>query len=550
MMNSRFFAKKQHTLFIREDHMKGLEKNIFTIRRVVLLVAVLTLLVCETSFAASGGAVGKPSLKPEYGGVLRIGDSSLGDSIGYPPRCVRSKSIRQAALAVETLLRYDKTGKPAPWLAAGFKEDAKAKTVTLTIRKGVKFHDGTDLNAEAVKWNLDQCITEKTQGTAKFASVDVINPYTVRLNLTEWDSTASGNLTQNVGMMVSAAACQKNGVQWCANNPVGTGPFQFVSWEKDVRAVYKKFPGYWQKGKPYLDGIEIHSIVDSVTRSMAFKTGELDLLLLQPIKDLAAMRKEGYAVTVRNVGSGTLALIPDAKNPNSPFSNLKVRQAVSCAIDTKAMTDGLFNGEADTANQLVYKGHWGYNQSVTGYPYNPSKAKQLLKEAGYPNGFKTKLLYIAISAQAELIWTSVQGYLKAVGIDVELDPAQPGRFDKAVVGGGTWEGLTQTVPPANPDITAILAERHLGTGKYFTQQLVPLDFSAAVQKAVTAPDFKTKQRWTQEAIKLMTDKYCILNFLLKEPVSAVAKKNVHSHGFIEFADETRWTPEDAWVEKK
>ena len=82
---------------------------------------------------------------------------------------------------------------------------------------------------------------------------------------------------------------------------------------------------------------------------------------------------------------------PDSANPNSPFAKLKVRQATQHAIDTKAIAQTIFNGEAEPANQWIYKGHWAYNPALKGYPYNPAKAKQLLKEAGYPNGFKTKL---------------------------------------------------------------------------------------------------------------------------------------------------------------
>ena len=87
------------------------------------------------------------------------------------------------------------------------------------------------------------------------------------------------------------------------------------------------------------------------------------------------------------------ASVPDSANPKSPFADLRVRQAAQYAIDTEAIAKTIFYGEVEPANQWIYKGHWGYNPSVVGYPYNPAKAKQLLAEAGYPNGFKTKLLY-------------------------------------------------------------------------------------------------------------------------------------------------------------
>ena len=108
----------------------------------------------------------------------------------------------------------------------------------------------------------------------------------------------------------------------------------------------------------------------------------------------------------------------------------------------KRLSKTILYGEAESANQWIYKGHWGYNPAVVGYPYNPEKAKKLLAEAGYPNGFKTKLLY-RTSPENDQIYTAVQGYLKAVGIDVELDPSQSGRYDQIALRGGKWEGLIQ-----------------------------------------------------------------------------------------------------------
>jgi peptide/nickel transport system substrate-binding protein len=164
--------------------------------------------------------------KPRYGGTLTMSDFVEEPNIGYPPKMFRPPAMRQSGPALETLLRIDMTGKPIPWLATAIKEDPKAMTVTLTIRKGVKFHDGTDFNAEAVKWNLDQQVADKGLGTDNIKSVEILNDSTVRINLTAWDSTFTSNLAQPTGLMISPAAFKKNGKDWCANNPVGTGPFQ------------------------------------------------------------------------------------------------------------------------------------------------------------------------------------------------------------------------------------------------------------------------------------------------------------------------------------
>jgi ABC-type transport system substrate-binding protein len=331
--------------------------------------------------------------KPQYGGVLRITEQNDGISIGYPAKMARIVfGIRQVSPAVEALFRSDPQGKPVPYLVSTVKEDAKGKTITLVLKKGIKFHDGTDFNAEAVKWNLDECVASKTPGVEKITEIAVVDPYTVRINLSEWDSTVISSFTQLPGLMISPTACKKNGPQVCANTPVGTGPFQFVSWDKDKETIYKRFPDYWQKGKPYLDGIQWISVAEPVTREMLFRKGDADVLLTIAPKDVGKLEKDGYKVS-RNKLAGSMSIVPDSANAQSPFADVRVRRAVQYAIDNIAIAKTVYFGEAEATNQWVYKGHWAYNNAVQGFPYNPAKAKQLLKEAGYPNGFKTKIMY-------------------------------------------------------------------------------------------------------------------------------------------------------------
>ena len=443
-------------------------------------------------------------------------------------------------------MRINKAGQPVPWLASVFKEDAKAQTITLTLRKEVKFHDGTDFNAQAVKWNLDQHISAKTAGTEKIKSVDIVDTSTVRITLTTWDSTFVGNLSQFLGMIVSPAAVNKNGAEWAEKNPVGTGPFQFVSWEKDVRTSYKKFPGYWQKGKPYLDTIEYGVISDAMTREFSLKKGETDAAIRLAPKSLAALEREGFVINRVRGASGAVSLVPDSGNPNSPFANVKVRQALAHAVDTNTIVKTVYLGEAEVANQQIYKGNWAYNPGIVGYPYNPAKAKQLLKEAGYPNGFKTKLLHYS-TADHDQFFTAVQGYLKEVGIDVELDPATSARQNQVNRQGAKWEGLAHAQPSGNPDVVVHMSTMYMGS---MTQMTVPEDYASAVREAITAPDAKSKTKAIQTAMKLMIDKYALVFPLYFMPDFIPVNKKVHNHGLLSSPNIGLWTPEDVWMEKK
>jgi peptide/nickel transport system substrate-binding protein len=517
------------------------------LKRCNAIVAVLGMLLLVLVPLICLGSAPAPGVKPRYGGTLRISDRVDEPLIGYPPKMSKPVALRQAAPAIETLLRNDKTGRLVPWLATGFKEDSKTKTITLTLRKGVKFHDGTDFNAEAVKWNLDQSIAAHAAGTDKLKSIDAIDNYTVQLNLTSWDSTVSSNLAQFLGMMISPTAYKKNGEDWCQNNPVGTGPFQIVSRQKDVHTSYKKFDGYWQKGKPYVDRIEFLSIADTLIRELSLKKGEVDVIMAPSLKNLEAFQKDGY-VTIRvPAAAGARVLVPDSARSKSPFANLKVRQAAQYAIDSDAIVKSIFSGYNESANQEIYKGHWAYNTKVVGYPYNPAKARQLLAEAGYPNGFKTKLTYMT-TAENDQVFTAVQGYLKAVGIDAELDVAQVGKWN-SVITGTPWEGLWMGISSGSPDPVTLLVQFYAGTNPAFSQMLVPEDYSRAVQNAVGAPDFKTKQKWTREAMKLLTDKYALMLMVYYQWSFAVGQSYVRDHGILQSANTVQWTPETVWLAK-
>ena len=490
---------------------------------------------------------------PRQGGILKIADHRPTMFLGYPQKMVQGYYKRQATPAIESLFRLDKGGQAVPWLATGWKTDSSGKIITLTLRKGVKFHDGSDFNAEAVKWNLDQAISTKQFGSVLIDSVDVVDPYTVRINLKQRDNTVIGMLSYSyIGMMISPTAFKTKGEEWATANPVGTGPFRFVSWEKDVKITFRKFDGYWQKGKPYLDGIESFVISDKVVGGLSFKRGETDSLIEPLYEDIAGYEKESYRVN-RLLGafaSPNAGAIPDAADPSSPFANLKVRQAVIHAIDTQAMVKAVLAGEGVGCTQWMFPGHWAYNPSIIGYPYNPEKAKQLLAEAGYPNGFKTKYTIMAGTVEYQQYGQALAGYLDKVGIQVELVTIPAPQMATIWSRGGGWDGMIQLFPPPYPDVAAGLRDRFFGDGKNYKEMLAPDDYKQAVTNAVTAADFATKQKWTQEALRLLIDKYALAIPIYHPNRVVVERPYVHGTGLYSVATDSQWTPEDAWLEKK
>jgi peptide/nickel transport system substrate-binding protein len=538
----------RHDSFYRPQiasNYRGEEKNMEIAKRFTVVSIVLGLLLAVLMLISGAQSCSAAEQKPRYGGTLTISDMVEETNIGYPPKMMRPPALRQGAPALETLLRTDPAGKLTPWLATAVKEDPKAMTITLTLRKGVKFHDGTDFNAEAVKWNLEQNITEKSSGTDKIKSVDVVNDSTVRINLIAWDSTFISNLAQPTGLMISPAAFKKNGADWCSNNPIGTGPFQIVSRQQGVRTSFKKFDGYWQKGKPYLDKIEFTFIQDPLTREMSLKKGDLDLMVTYAAKNLKTLEKEGLVVKRRRQPAGARCLVFDSANPKSPFADVRVRQAAQYAVDINAINMAIFYGEHEPTYQQVYKGNWAYNPSVVGYPYNPAKAKQLLAAAGYPHGFKTKITYYT-TPENDQLYSAIQNYLKVVGIDAELDPSQIGRWNQ-LASGGKWEGMLVGLN-ANIDVLAMINQMYTGTGK-FTQMLTPPDYLKTIKSAIEAKDFKSKQKYTQEVARLMTDKYSLFLTLYVASEFGAQQPYLHDHGFLGSANTALWTPENAWRDK-
>jgi peptide/nickel transport system substrate-binding protein len=196
-------------------------------KKILFILSAVVFFFSSTLFIYNDAAI---AASPKRGGVLKVIYGVSPNNLGFGPILQRSDDILAASPAIETLLHVDETGAIEPWLATAFKGDAKAKTIEISLRKGVKFHDGTDFNAEAVKWNLEEYRKSKKPELKKVESIDVINDYTIRLNLSAYDNGIEYSLTGYSGFIVSPAYFKSHGgADGVKNLPVGTGPFEFVS---------------------------------------------------------------------------------------------------------------------------------------------------------------------------------------------------------------------------------------------------------------------------------------------------------------------------------
>jgi peptide/nickel transport system substrate-binding protein len=351
------------------------------------------------------------------GGTLRFVYWASPSGTGGLPAELFGNDFLSSQLCVEPLIHVDSKGEITPWLAESYKVADDLKSITFTLRKGIKFHDGSDFNAKAAKWNLDNMLATKSQPT--WVSIDIIDDYTVRLNLSQWTNTILTGLASYPTYMVSPTAFQKNGADWMRNNPVGTGPFKFVNFQRDV--VYKtvKNPDYWVTGKPYLDGVELLYVADPLTQRAILLSGGTDVLQIEPGRVASELQGAPGINTAISVTS-TFILMPDTVHPDSPFAIQKVREAVEYAIDREAIAKTFSYGYWQAPYQIPAPSSSAYNSNFTlGRKYDLVKAKQLLSDAGYPNGFKATLLVIPVGIDKN-IPLAIQSNLAQINIKLEV----------------------------------------------------------------------------------------------------------------------------------
>jgi len=367
---------------------------------------------------------------PKYGGTLNfIADRSPAGNIGWPPETF---TMVPQYMLYNSLVKAWWNGDVTPELATSWEIDAQAPSVTFKLRENVKFHDGTDFDADAVKFNFDAMIDAKKRPDWK--SVEVIDKYTVKINLATWRNTHMSYFDGNP--IVSPTAVNKNGVEWIKLNPVGTGPFTLKSFVQDDRMICEKNPNYWEEGAPYLDTFQIIYVPDYVTRKAAMQKKEGDIMLVEFGKEAADFASmQGIELFVQP--QATSYMIFDDLNQDSPFYDKRVREAVDYALDRKWLADNLGFGYWQPCYQLTPRNNDAFDKNYVGREYNVEKAKALLAEAGYPTGFKTRLLPNP-TALIKDVWVAVQSQLAKAGIDAQLEFLEVAKFDEYRVG-GTWK---------------------------------------------------------------------------------------------------------------
>lgn len=326
-----------------------------------------------------------------------------------------------------------------PDLAESWQISDDGLTYTFKLRNGVQFHKGYgEVTAADVKYSYDRILNPATgaylaKNYKMIKEVKEVDKYTVQMILSEPYAPLLMRLTAfKAGGIVPKAAVEKYGKQF-GLNPVGAGPFEWVKGNPRGDMVLKAFDQYYA-GRSKLDQIVFPHIVDATTAYVAFEAGELDLVNVQDPEIFKKYQADPKIELQSLPGLNINYLVMNTRD--KPFSDIRVRQAVAHAIDKKALLETVLQGLATELTGPIPSGCDYYTADVRKYPYDPDKAKALLKEAGYPNGFETTL-YTFIWGPAVDVVTAIQGMLADVGIKAKIQADEPSaNFEKV------WTGNT------------------------------------------------------------------------------------------------------------
>jgi len=356
------------------------------------------------------------------------------------------------AALCDKLFDIDEKLNIVPQLATAYEWSPDGKALALKVRPGVTFHDGEKLDAAAVKYNIERHKTmvgsNRRGELAPVASVDVVDPMTVRLNLSAPFSPLLAALADRAGMMVSPKAAQAAADKFGAR-PVCSGPFRFVERVAQDRIVLERYPGYWNRGEIHVEKIVYLPIVDSTVRLANLKSGQLDFIERMSPSDVPALKNDsrfgiskiteiGYQGITLNVGKSDLA----QKNPLG--KDARVREAFELALDRDGIVQVVMEGEAAVGNQWVAPTNPYYAKNVPIPKRDVERAKALLHEAGVPN--PTVTLMTPTTSDAQKIAQVVQAMVKEAGFDVKiqstefatsLDLADKGQYEAYVL---AWSG--------------------------------------------------------------------------------------------------------------
>ncbi|OGO18009.1 MAG: hypothetical protein A2Z15_08275 [Chloroflexi bacterium RBG_16_50_11] len=513
------------------------------------LIVIIGVLVTGCSKDEGGGGTTDEG-EPVFGGTLRVitasGPQVLGGFEGGPAD-LGAVLWGLNGYVDATAARGQGNGLE-PVLAKEVVEDIEGKRLVFYLKEGILFHDGSELTADVAMWNYQQTMDNgRFWNIAMFDGMEKIDKYTFAIKFKEYSNQFIQNWawahprSQKAYMDATGGDAEKGKV-WNRDHIVGAGPFKLVEYKRDSHMTWTKYENYWNKPLPYLDGVNIRYIPDPVAARAIMEKGEADYWLGAPARDQKEMYDAGFKKISGWVGL-IMSIWPNTSDPDSIWNNKDLRYALDYALDKPAIALAIGAGLYVPLTQLAPSTEWGYDPNYPVRGYDAAKAKELIEKAGYTT-IKTKLLIGNTPAEQDA-GTAIKGYLDAVGIETELDVADPGRFFGTVWGKAQpglsfmWSGM---------DITNLLTYMRWFSTNPFTNlvYLGHTDYQAALDKeAVTYSDPAKQKEVTERAYKYLNDGAYLIP-VYQIPSASVAAKYVHSQQFQQGF--VRWQQELIWMD--
>lgn len=500
--------------------MKGINTKKSNKKYLALLMAMATaaasLTACSgsTSGDASQSSSAKTEKAAEGGSVLRVGRTWDSGSGNFDPATFSGVSFQFGPDVFESLLKYDDNQEPAPFLAESWEASDDLKTYTFKMRQGVQFHYGYgEMKASDVVFSVGRLSDPAINNTATNATnlgldnienVEATDDYTVVFTLKEGDVFFTDKVARSYLTVTSQKAVEDMGLEEFQKRPVGTGPFMLedggVPGEKYATA---KFDDYWGD-KAKVDRVEYYVIPDDVTLANAMESGEIDTYdvnSLEKVEEYMANPEQYVLLNARDSAQSFIGI-----NPNfEPLDDPKVREAIALSIDREMVCQEFFKGTEDVSK--------GFLPSFCRYAledywkpeYNPEKAKQLLAEAGYPDGFEIDM-YSPNDTLSSGPATLVQQFLTQIGLKVNLQTVDFGVWlDKAKAGEIPiylfWDSC-----PVIPDnvLNQFKSDSTINYIAYHNPE-----YDEIVTAAIAENDLTKKAELYNEAQKIIMDSGCI-----------------------------------------
>jgi peptide/nickel transport system substrate-binding protein len=447
-----------------------------SIHAVIVLMTLALLAVGSASAVPARHAASPDAAQaPRPGGTLTIGLSA-----GFDPLDPATTSNTLARLTMkfvyDTLLFRDpKTGEIVPGLARSFNVTKDGKIITIRLRPGVTFHDGTPLNAQAVVFSINRILDPKTRSPHRTSIVGpvrrirALNPQTLRIVMNYPFSPFLDTLTQVAFAPVSPTAVRRWGTDY-ARHPVGTGPFMVQSVTPGDRVTMVRYPRYnWapafagRTGRAYLSQVVVRVIPEDATRMALGRAGDIDLVYAPIFSQLASLQGNSQFAVRPAPRSG----VPRSFIFNTsrwPFDDVRVRRAVAHAINKRQILEAAYGGNGSVASNILSPGLFGYSQAAAKLmpPYNPARARQLLTAAGWTRGDdgilvkggqRFSITYGTSTPGTSFQITSqiVQANLKEIGIEAKIEAEAVAAYLEDIRG-GKWHLADFLFAASDPDV--------------------------------------------------------------------------------------------------